>query len=84
MTIGVIRSHSNQRDSGAKRLVEGVVLVGGAVVADFHDVDRLESLPRCQYLLRSLSQVSKKETREALVAVLAWSHLKHDARIIAW
>jgi hypothetical protein len=35
-------------------------------------------------LLRSLSQVSKKETREALVAVLAWSHLKHDARIIAW
>ena len=83
MTIGVIRSHPNQRDAGAKRPVEGVVLISRAVVADLHDVDWLEALPRCQYLLRSLSQIPQEKPREALVAVSAWSHLEDNARVIA-
>jgi hypothetical protein len=60
-----------------------VVLVSRAMVADFDDVHWPESLPRCQYLLRSLRQVSQKKTRETLTAGLAWSDLKDDTRVIA-
>ena len=83
MTIGVLSAYSNERDARSEGLIEGVILVGRAVVAHFHNVNWTESFPRCQYLLSALAQVPEEHTGETLTACLAWSDLKHDAGVIA-
>jgi hypothetical protein len=64
VTVAVVGTDRHDADTGGERAVEGVTLVGAAVVGDLHDVDGTEGGGRRHRALRLLPQVAEEEHPE--------------------
>nr|WP_291040214.1 hypothetical protein [Herbiconiux sp.] len=64
MTVAVVGADRHDADTGGELAVEGVALVGAAVVGDLHDVDGTEGSGRRHRALRLLPQVAEEEHPE--------------------